>query len=105
VIDSILRYLRVEDARDALVVVFGLFAQAVFTSRFLVQWIVSERRGKSVVPAAFWYLSLGGAGLLFVYGILRGEPLMLLGPVPGAVIYVRNVMLLHRERAGAQDVQ
>ena len=84
-------------------VMFGLGAQAVFTGRFLVQWIASERRGKSYVPPVFWYLSIAGALMLFSYAVLWKHDLVVaLGQTTGGVVYVRNLMLLHRERKQAQ---
>ncbi len=79
-------------------VLFGIAAQIAFTARFVVQWIASERQGKSVVPVAFWYLSLvGSIGLLF-YAIVRADPVFILGNSAGSFIYLRNLMLIHRER-------
>jgi lipid-A-disaccharide synthase-like uncharacterized protein len=76
--------------------ILGLVAQLAFTGRFLVQWIASERAKKSVVPVSFWYLSLlGSAGLLF-YAIVRADPVFILGQSFGSIVYVRNLMLIHR---------
>jgi lipid-A-disaccharide synthase-like uncharacterized protein len=76
--------------------VLGLIAQLAFTGRFLVQWIASERAKKSVVPISFWYLSLlGSAGLLF-YAIVRADPVFILGQSFGSIVYIRNLMLIHR---------
>ncbi|MCG6925759.1 MAG: lipid-A-disaccharide synthase N-terminal domain-containing protein [Acidobacteria bacterium] len=81
--------------------VIGFVGQALFGSRFLVQWIVSERRGESVVPLAFWYLSLGGASLLLVYAIWRQDPVFILGQSFGFLVYTRNLILIaRRSRAG-----
>ena len=77
--------------------VLGLVGQGVFASRFLLQWIVSERKGESVIPVAFWYLSLGGAALLFTYAWLRRDPVFMLGQATGAIVYVRNLMLIRRK--------
>lgn len=77
-------------------ILFGLAGQAAFFSRFLVQWIASERQGKSVVPIAFWYLSLVGSATLFIYAIHRREPIFLLGQTVGCVVYVRNLVLIGR---------
>lgn len=78
--------------------VIGLVAQVAFTGRFVVQWIASERQGKSVVPVSFWYLSLfGSAGLLF-YAIIRSDPVFILGQSVGSVIYLRNLKLIYREK-------
>ncbi|HSW44262.1 MAG TPA: lipid-A-disaccharide synthase N-terminal domain-containing protein [Phycisphaerae bacterium] len=78
--------------------VFGMAAQGVFFLRFVVQWIVSERQGRSTIPIAFWYLSLVGSALIFVYAILRADPVFMLAQVLACVIYVRNLMLISRQR-------
>jgi lipid-A-disaccharide synthase-like uncharacterized protein len=80
-------------------VIFGLAGQAAFFSRFLVQWIASEREGRSVIPLAFWYLSLSGSLTLLIYAIHRQEPIFALGQSVGGIVYVRNMVLLKRERA------
>ena len=77
----------------------GMLGQALFFSRFLVQWIASEKRGRSVVPLSFWYLSIGGGGLLLVYALWRKDPVIVLGQAVGLFVYVRNLMLIHRRRA------
>jgi lipid-A-disaccharide synthase-like uncharacterized protein len=74
----------------------GLTAQAAFFSRFLVQWVASERAGRSIVPVAFWYLSLGGSLMLLVYAIHRMEPVFALGQSVGGIVYIRNLILLKR---------
>ena len=76
--------------------VFGIAAQTLFAARFLVQWIASERKRESHVPVLFWWLSLVGGVLMTVYGILRGLPVIIYGQAPGLVVYVRNLMLVHR---------
>lgn len=73
---------------------FGLGAQLVFTGRFLVQWIESEREGRSVIPYAFWVLSLVGGLMTLVYGIARHDAIIILGQALANVIYVRNLMLI-----------
>ena len=72
----------------------------LFTARFLVQWISSERAGKSVVPMAFWFFSMGGGLMTLVYGIVKREPVIILGQALATVIYVRNIMLIVKNRAG-----
>jgi lipid-A-disaccharide synthase-like uncharacterized protein len=74
----------------------GLAGQAAFFSRFLVQWVASERAGQSYIPMSFWYLSLVGSLILLVYAIHRAEPVFLLGQLPNAFVYVRNIMLVRR---------
>lgn len=81
----------------------GLLGQAAFFSRFLVQWIASERARRSVVPLAFWYLSLAGSLTLLVYAIHRQEPVFALGQSLGSLVYVRNLMLLRGDVGGAPD--
>src|SRR5581483_9145309 len=77
---------------------FGLLAQLAFAARFLVQWITSERAGKSVVPMAFWFFSIGGGLLTLVYGLVKREPVIILGQLLSNIIYVRNIMLIIKNR-------
>jgi lipid-A-disaccharide synthase-like uncharacterized protein len=78
---------------------FGLVSQLLFTARFLVQWISSERAGQSVVPMAFWFFSMGGGLMTLVYGIVKREPVIILGQALANIIYVRNIMLILKNRA------
>ena len=78
---------------------FGLLGQTAFFSRFLVQWLASERAGRSYVPKAFWYLSLAGSLILLVYAAHRAEPVFLLGYLPNSAVYIRNLMLIRNTRA------
>jgi lipid-A-disaccharide synthase-like uncharacterized protein len=78
---------------------FGLVAQLLFTARFLVQWISSERAGQSVVPMAFWFFSMAGGLMTLVYGIAKREPVIILGQAFATVIYVRNIMLIIKNHA------
>jgi lipid-A-disaccharide synthase-like uncharacterized protein len=78
----------------------GFAAQVVFGSRFFVQWIASERVGRSVIPLSFWYLSLGGGLLLLSYAIWRRDPVFILGQSTGTLIYARNLYMIYRERKG-----
>jgi lipid-A-disaccharide synthase-like uncharacterized protein len=84
-------------------VAFGLGGQLMFTARFLVQWIASERVGRSVVPLAFWYLSIGGGLILFAYAIYRRDPVFILGQSMGLFVYLRNLVLIHAERRRAPE--
>ena len=77
----------------------GMLGQVLFFSRFLVQWLASEKKGRSVVPLSFWYLSIGGGGLLLVYALWRKDPVIVLGQTVGLFVYVRNLMLIHRRKA------
>jgi lipid-A-disaccharide synthase-like uncharacterized protein len=78
---------------------FGLAAQATFMLRFVVQWFASERRGRSYVPVAFWYISLLGGFMLFTYATLRKDPVIMLGQALGIAIYLRNLVLIYRRKA------
>jgi lipid-A-disaccharide synthase-like uncharacterized protein len=79
-------------------VVFGLAGQLLFMGRFLVQWIASERAGRSVMPVAFWYFSIGGGIMLFCYALYRADPVFILGQSVGLFIYSRNLWLIHAEK-------
>ena len=79
----------------------GFVGQAFFFSRFLVQWLASERARRSVIPMAFWYLSLCGGTVLLAYAIHLGDPVFIAGQSTGAFIYLRNVWLRMQEHAQA----
>jgi lipid-A-disaccharide synthase-like uncharacterized protein len=74
----------------------GLFGQALFSARFIVQWIASERRKQSVVPREFWYLSLAGAVVTLSYAVYRLDPVFILGYLPGLFVYARNLYFIHK---------
>ena len=82
-------------------VLLGFVAQAFFTARFVVQWIASERAGRSVVPLGFWLFSIGGGVLLFAYALYRRDPVFILGQGFGVFVYLRNLYFVMRERSGA----
>src|SRR5215210_5244757 len=82
-------------------VALGFVAQALFSMRFLVQWIASERAGRSIIPTAFWIFSIGGGVLLFAYSLYRRDPVFILGQGLGLFIYVRNLYFVLRERGQA----
>lgn len=79
-------------------IALGLAGQIAFFGRMAIQWIVSEKERRSVVPAAFWYLSLAGGMLLFAYFIWRKDIVGVLGQTTGVVIYARNVRLIFKDR-------
>ena len=79
----------------------GFLGQAFFSARFLIQWIASERRGKSVVPRAFWYFSIGGGLTLFVYALWRRDPVFIVGQGAGLLVYARNLYFILRDREHA----
>jgi lipid-A-disaccharide synthase-like uncharacterized protein len=76
----------------------GFLAQGLFTARFLVQWIASERAGKSVIPVAFWFFSIGGGLLLLVYALYRRDPVFIAGQAFGVFVYARNLYFELRDR-------
>lgn len=82
-------------------VLLGFAAQALFTMRFVVQWIASERLGKSVVPLAFWWFSIGGGLLLLAYALYRKDPVFIAGQAFGVFVYLRNLQFVLRERRAA----
>ena len=98
--DKLFAVLHVESWTEFWWVTFGLFGQLMFTGRFLVQWIASERARKSVVPLAFWYFSMAGGVILLAYAIYRKDPVFVLGQSLGVFIYARNLWLIHREGPG-----
>jgi lipid-A-disaccharide synthase-like uncharacterized protein len=79
-------------------VALGLLGQLLFTGRMVLQWLVSERSRRSVVPVAFWWMSVGGASMLLAYFIWRRDVVGVLGQAAGWVIYLRNLRLIYRER-------
>jgi len=84
----------------------GIFGQCMFFSRFLVQWLSSERAKKVVIPVAFWYLSMFGGLITLCYAIQRQEPVFMAGQAIGIFVYTRNLILHHRggaAMAGADD--
>ena len=82
--------------------VFGVGAQLVFGSRFILQWWASERAGRSVMPLSFWFLSIVGGIMTLVYGFVRREPVIIIGQGLSTIIYVRNLVLIFRERRRAK---
>jgi lipid-A-disaccharide synthase-like uncharacterized protein len=96
--NTFLTFLNVESWLEFWWVVFGLFGQLLFTARFLVQWVASERAGRSIIPLAFWYFSIGGGLTLLTYAIYRGDPVFILGQSLGVVIYSRNLWLIRSEK-------
>ena len=79
-----------------LLALFGFAAQALFAARFIIQWVASERRRTSHIPVHFWWLSVVGGVLMTIYGVLRRDPVIILGQAPGLVVCARNLMLIYR---------
>ncbi len=76
----------------------GFLGQCVFASRFIIQWLYSERIGKSHIPIIFWYLSIIGGISLLIYAIFRKDPVIILGQSFGIFIYMRNLYLIYKVR-------
>lgn len=83
---------------NSLWIIVGFAGQAMFSMRFLIQWLSSERAGRSVMPVAFWYFSLAGGSILLAYAIWRQDPVFIVGQGAGLFIYSRNLYFVHRER-------
>jgi lipid-A-disaccharide synthase-like uncharacterized protein len=81
----------------------GFAAQLMFSMRFIVQWIASERARQSIVPETFWYFSCAGGAMLFAYAIYRMDPVFVLGQGAGLFIYGRNIHLIWQTRLKARD--
>jgi len=79
--------------------VLGFLGQAMFSCRFLIQWIASERKGASVVPRLFWWLSIAGGLFLLTYAVLRRDIVIFVGQAAGLVVYSRNIVLFRHQRS------
>jgi lipid-A-disaccharide synthase-like uncharacterized protein len=88
---------------DSFWTLFGFLGQFLFTSRFVVQWLFSERAGRSVTPVHFWYLSIIGSLMLLAYAIAVRDPVIVLGQAFGTVVYTRNLVLMRRQGAGEAE--
>ncbi|MFQ5719534.1 MAG: lipid-A-disaccharide synthase N-terminal domain-containing protein [Acidobacteriota bacterium] len=90
--------------RDAIWLWIGFAGQALFFGRFFIQWLASERRKQSVIPTAFWFLSIGGGLVLLGYAIHRRDPVFIVGQTTGLLIYSRNLWFIYRPRSTATPV-
>ncbi len=82
-------------------VLFGFLGQAAFSARFIVQWIVSEKNKESTIPVVFWYLSLVGGLILFIYAIYKKDPVFVIGQGSGLFVYIRNLVLIKKKQSQA----
>ena len=82
-------------------VLFGFLGQAAFSARFIVQWIVSEKNRESTIPVVFWYLSLVGGLILFIYAIYKKDPVFVIGQGSGLFVYIRNLVLIKKKESQA----
>lgn len=87
------------DFMEKSLLALGFLAQGLFSARFLVQWIASERAGRSVVPFSFWLFSVAGGSLLLLYAVFRKDPVFIVGQAAGLIIYLRNLFLIYKEQA------
>jgi lipid-A-disaccharide synthase-like uncharacterized protein len=83
--------------------IIGFLGQAMFSARFLVQWIASERARRSIIPGAFWLFSVAGGAILLIYAIYRRDPVFIVGQAAGLFVYARNIQLLWKEKQGASE--
>tara|TARA_B100000945_G_scaffold269634_1_gene230610 strand:+ start:286 stop:573 length:288 start_codon:yes stop_codon:yes gene_type:complete len=94
----VINYLNNLNSLELLFLTIGFIGQGLFASRFIVQWILSEKKGESTIPVIFWYLSIfGGIGLL-TYAIFRKDPVIIIGQLFGILIYLRNLILIYRKK-------
>ena len=84
--------------------IIGFVGQALFGARFIIQWVVSEKKGESTIPLAFWYCSIGGAVVLLSYAIYKQDPVFIVGQSLGSIVYVRNLILIDRKRKSMASV-
>ena len=84
--------------------IIGFVGQALFGARFIIQWVVSEKKGESTIPLAFWYCSIGGAIVLLSYAIYKQDPVFIVGQSLGSIVYVRNLILIDRKRKSMASV-
>jgi len=94
----VLNYLNNLTSIEIIFLIIGFVGQGLFASRFIFQWIHSEKKGESSIPIIFWYLSIfGGLGLL-TYAIFRKDPVIILGQSFGIFIYLRNLILIYKKK-------
>ena len=84
--------------------IIGFVGQALFGARFIIQWVVSEKKGESTIPLAFWYCSIGGAVVLLTYAIYKQDPVFIVGQSLGSIVYARNLILIDRKRKSLASV-
>lgn len=97
-IDWLKDVLHVETGYELAWIGIGLAGQVLFMLRFIVQWVVSERARRSIVPVSFWWFSVAGAAILLLYAIHRMDPVFILGQSLGFFVYFRNIRLVRNER-------
>ena len=83
---------------EAILLIIGFVGQGLFSARFLIQWVVSEKKRESVIPLPFWYFSLLGGITLFIYAFSKKDLVIMVGQGTGIFIYTRNLYLIYRKR-------
>ena len=83
---------------ETILLIIGFIGQGFFASRFLIQWVYSEKKGESSIPVIFWYISIIGGVALLTYAILRKDPVIITGQAFGILVYTRNLILLSRKK-------
>ena len=84
--------------------IIGFIGQALFGARFIIQWVVSEKKRESTIPLAFWYCSIGGAVVLLASAIHKQDPVFIVGQSMGSIIYIRNLILIDRKKKALTSV-
>lgn len=102
-IEAALEFFKVDTRAELIWVIVGLGAQLLFSMRFIIQWIASEKQRRSVVPELFWWFSITGGLTLLAYAIHRQDPVFILGQSLGVVIYLRNLWLIYAEKRTARQ--
>lgn len=95
-VNAVHHYIHGMPTLDLIWLCIGLLGQCLFMARFIVQWLHSEKHGQSLIPVSFWYLSLIGGLVVLAYGVHKLDPVIILGQLPGTVVYTRNLMLIKR---------
>jgi len=93
----LLQYINSLNSSEIIFLIIGFLGQFIFASRFIVQWIYSEKKGESSIPIIFWYLSIFGGLSLLIYAIFRKDPVIILGQSFGILVYTRNLILIYRK--------
>ncbi|WP_227421828.1 lipid-A-disaccharide synthase N-terminal domain-containing protein [Pacificispira spongiicola] len=103
-LDQIVDNLMATPVEEMIWIGIGLLGQALFSMRFIIQWIVSEKKRDSVIPIAFWYFSIGGGLVMLSYAIWRADPVFILGQSTGLFIYLRNLYFILKRRRAELEV-
>ena len=99
IVEATQNYFNAMSGPDFTWLLVGLLGQVLFMMRFIVQWVYSERHQKSLIPISFWYFSLLGSVIVLAYGLHKTELVIIVGQLPGTLVYVRNLMLIKNEKS------